>query len=73
MTQVTRQHFALNYSGFDPTQPPPLCWTVPAANRAPAQAGLARGGVQSLAPSQPNGMADPSDPATWQRPYVFTS
>jgi len=72
MTHITRSHFALNYSGQDPDLPPPLCWTVPAANRAPAQAGLARAGVPSLAPPVPHLMADPSDPATWQRPYEFT-
>ena len=74
MTQVTRQHFALNYSASaaDAVLPPPLCWTVPAANRAPAQGGLIRPGAgQPLILGQPHKMADPSDPSTWQRPYQF--
>jgi len=73
VSHITRQHFALNYSGCDAELPPPLCWTVPAANRAPAQAGLIRGGFPSIAPGAPHLMADPSDPATWQRPYLFST
>jgi hypothetical protein len=72
MSQVTRQHFALNYSGNDASLPPPLCFTVPAKNRAPRQGGLVRGGVNPIRPSAPNVMMEPSDPATWQRPYQFT-
>lgn len=74
MTQVTRQHFALNYSYGGPSAqlPPPLCFTVPAANRAPRQGGLIRPNAgQPLILGQPNKMADPSDPSTWQRPYQF--
>lgn len=69
---MTRQHFALNYSGNSAHLPPPLCFTVPAANRAPAQGGIIRPtNMQALVLSKPNLMMDPSDPSTWQRPYVF--
>lgn len=36
------------------------------------QGGLVRGGAMPLTPSQPNLEADPSNPTTWQRAYVFT-
>ena len=69
---ITRAHFARNYGAVDPTLPPPLCFTVPAANRAPTQGGLYRGGIPPVSLSPPKLMMDPHDPATWQRPYLFT-
>jgi len=35
--------------------------------------GLIRGGVPGIAMTQPNSEMDPSDPRTWQRPYVFSN
>jgi hypothetical protein len=69
---ITRAHFARNYSGCDPTLPPPLCFQVPRANRAPAQGGLIRYGAPKAMLGKPRLMMDPKDPATWQRPYRFT-
>ena len=70
---ITRDHFALNYSGCDPTQPPPLCFTVPPANRAlPTRGRIHRGGMVPQTPSPPGLMADLTDPSTWQRSYRFT-
>jgi len=71
---ITRDNFALSYSGYDATQPPPLGFvTHPAASHKPTAGRMHRAGSMSLAPSQPHLMADPSDPSTWQRPYRFTS
>jgi len=70
---ITRSHFGLNYSGNDPSQPPPLCWTVPKANRAlPTQGRMHRAGTVAVAPNPPHLMADLTDPSTWQRAYRFT-
>ena len=70
---ITRRHFALNYSGNDPSLPPPLCFTVPDANRAlPTQGRMYRGGMMPVQARQPHLMMDPTDPSTWQRPYSFT-
>ena len=71
---ITRGHFALNYSSYDASLPPPLGFTAPAANRAPRQhwrqAAPAGGGL-AVAMRQPHLMMDPSDPSTWQRQYSF--
>ena len=70
---ITRDHFALNYSGYDSTQPPPMGFITPHRNRAIDTKGrILRGGWVQLAPSPPNYMADLTDPSTWQRPYRFT-
>ena len=70
---ITREHMALNYSGTDPSLPPPLCYTVPHANRAlPTQGRMYRNGFMPVQARQPHLMADPTDPSTWQRPYRFT-
>ena len=70
---ITRDHFALNYSGNDPSLPPPLCFTAPAANRAlPTQGRIYRSGMVTQAPVKPKLMMDPTDPSTWQRAYLFT-
>ena len=70
---ITRKHFGLNYSGNDPSQPPPLCFTSPHANRAiRTQGRMRRGGDVPLAPPQMRLMADLTDPSTWRRPYRFT-
>lgn len=68
-----RKHYGLNYSGCDPTLPPPLCYTVPPKNQAlPTRGRLQRGGAQPLGPATPHLMADLTDPSTWQRSYRFT-
>jgi hypothetical protein len=41
--------------------------------QGPPQRELHTGGAMTWAPAQPNLMMDPSDPSTWQRPYVFTT
>jgi hypothetical protein len=70
---ITRDHFALTYSGNDPTLPPPLCWTVAPRNRAlPTRGRVLRAGAQAIAPNAPKLMADLTDPSTWQRSYRFT-
>jgi len=70
---ITRDHFALNYSGNDPSLPPPLCFTAPKRNRAlPTQGRIHREGAIGIAPSKPHLMADLTDPSTWQRAYRFT-
>jgi hypothetical protein len=70
---ITRQHFALNYSGTDPSLPPPLCFTAPAANRAlPTKGRMYRAGIVPIQAKAPHLMMDPTDPSTWQRPVRFT-
>jgi len=70
---ITRQSWALNYSGYDAAQPPPLGFTTPPANRALPTAGrMHRAGVTVIAPARPRLMADLTDPSTWQRAYRFT-
>jgi hypothetical protein len=69
---ITRPHFARTYSGCDPVLPPPLCFTTAYANRAPEQGGLIRYGAPRAMLGTPRLMMDPKDPATWQRPYLFT-
>ncbi len=70
---ITRDHFALNYSGYDAALPPPLGFTVPAANRTRSSVGrVYRAGVPQFAPLPPRLMMDPKDPTTWQRAYRFT-
>ena len=68
---ITREILAHNYSGSDPTKPPPMCYQVPLRNRAPAQKRVLGGGTQALAFKPFRGMMDPADPSTWQRPYWF--
>lgn len=70
---ITREHFGLNYSGTDPSAPPPLCFTVPPANRAlPTRGRMHRAGMVPVQSKMPHLMADLTDPSTWQRPYRFT-
>ena len=56
---------------YDAKLPPPLCFTEPDGDpwNAPA---MVKAGAPALEPRQPKMMMDPSDPATWQRPYRFT-
>ena len=68
---ITRGMLAHNYSGCDPAKPPPLCFDVPARNRAPAPNRVLGGGTHTLVFKPMRGMMDPSDPSTWQRPYWF--
>jgi hypothetical protein len=70
---ITRAHFGLNYSGTDPSLPPPLCFTTPPANRAlPTQGRMYRTGIVPIQTRQPHLMMDPTDPSTWQRPVRFS-
>jgi hypothetical protein len=70
---ITRPHFGLNYSGTDASQPPPLCFVTPHANRAlPHQGRVYRSGFVPIQAKQPHLMMDPTDPSTWQRPVRFT-
>jgi hypothetical protein len=70
---ITRDHFGLNYSGTDPSLPPPLCFTTPPANRAlPTQGRMYRTGIVPIQARQPHLMMDPTDPSTWQRPVRFS-
>lgn len=43
------------------------------ASPYPAQPAMARGMAVRFQPATPNLMMDPTDSATWQRPYRFTS
>jgi len=43
------------------------------ASPYPAQIPVARGNSFNFAPTQPRTEMDPSNPATWQRQYRFTS
>lgn len=63
------KHQAMTY---DPSLPPPLCFTVPAGKRR-ATGPLFVTRIRPISMAKPNLMMDPSDPTTWQRPYVFTS
>lgn len=63
------KHQAMTY---DPSLPPPLCFTVPAGHRR-ATGPLSVSAPLRFSPAKPHLMMDPSDPTTWQRPYVFTS
>ena len=70
---ITRSNFALNYSGYDASLPPPLGFvTHPGASHRPTMGRMHRGGFQPLVLQQPRKMMDPSDPSTWQREYRFT-
>jgi hypothetical protein len=70
---ITRDHFALNYSGYDPSLPPPLGFTVPPKNRAlPTHGRIYRSGFVPIQAKAPHLMMDPTDPSTWQRPVRFT-
>ncbi|MDA8323852.1 MAG: hypothetical protein M0030_29140 [Actinomycetota bacterium] len=67
---ITRRHFALPYTGYDATLPPPLGFmTAPRNSHVPRR--MIRGGGMSVHLATPRLMADPSNPATWQRPYIF--
>lgn len=68
---ITRDHFAMNYHGYDPAQPFPVGVLAAPRNRAPANV-LIRQPTPVLGPAQPHLMMDPLDPSTWQRPYRFT-
>jgi hypothetical protein len=69
---ITRRYgFKHQAQTWDPTLPPPLCFTVPAGHRR-ASGTLLVPGTTRLVPSRPHLMMDPSDPTTWQRPYIFT-
>jgi len=58
---------------FEPSLPPPLCFTVPAGSPQVRTRGqLIRGGGMAVTLRTPRLMMDPSDPSTWQRPYRFT-
>jgi hypothetical protein len=69
---ITRRYgFRHQAETYDPALPPPLCFTVPAGHRR-GSGTLYVAGIAPLVPSKPHLMMDPSDPTTWQRPYVFT-
>ena len=60
-------------SPYNGQLPPPLCFTVPAGDPTVRTRGqLARGTGFGVTLRKPKLMMDPSDPATWQRPYVFS-
>lgn len=69
--QIVRD-LAWDGSPFDPSLPPPLCFTAPADLKPTAGHTMIvfRGPV--IKPRPPKLMMDPSDPATWQRTYRFT-
>lgn len=62
------KHQAMTYDG---ALPPPLCFTVPAGHRR-ACGPMFVSAIPPFQPAKPRLMMDPSDPSTWQRPYVFT-
>lgn len=69
---ITRKHgFRHQALTYDPALPPPLCFTVPAGYQR-STGTLWVSGVRGLVPSKPHLMMDPSDPTTWQRPYLWT-
>jgi hypothetical protein len=63
---------AWDESPFDPTLPPPLCFTQPAGLRPTAGHTFIVSRGPRITPRPPKLMMDPSDPATWQRQYRFT-
>ena len=56
---------------YDPALPPPLCFTEPDGQKTNTRP-LIRNSTLALSLRQPKLMMDPSDPTTWQRPYLFT-
>jgi hypothetical protein len=68
---ITRPSFHADNQAYDPKLPPPLCFTVPAANPR-AQGQLHRWAPAAFSPGVPKEMMDPSNPSTWQRAYRFT-
>lgn len=69
---ITRRHFGWSYGGYDAAKPPPLGFTTPPAQRWRGNGTLARGGGLAVSMLPPRLMMDPTNPATWQRPYRFT-
>lgn len=67
-----RTGFKHQATTYDPALPPPLCFTVPASKKR-ATGPLFVSRISGLHMAKPRLMMDPSDPTTWQRPYVFTS
>jgi hypothetical protein len=68
---ITRPGFSSDNLDYLPGLPPPLCFTVPAANpRARGQ--LHRWAAAPVSLGTPRLMMDPSNPNTWQREYRFT-
>jgi hypothetical protein len=66
------RNMAWDESPFDPSLPPPLCFTVPAGFRPTAGHTFIVSRMPRLRPQRPKLMMDPSDPTTWQRDYRFT-
>lgn len=68
---ITRPAFHADNRAYNGKLPPPLCFTVPAANPQ-AWGQLHRWAPAPFAPVPPKLMMDPSNPNTWQRAYRFT-
>jgi hypothetical protein len=56
---------------YDPSLPPPLCFTKPAGAVVRTSGQLLRGPGFHVTLRKPKLMMDPSDPTTWQRTYQF--
>lgn len=59
-------------SGFDPTLPPPLCFTRPAGSLEMTGNSFIVTKLPAIRLRTPKLMMDPSDPMTWQRDYRFS-
>lgn len=69
---ITRKNFGSNYQHFDRDKPFPV-GIVTERRNATNPNHLIRQGAATFGPSTPRLMMDPLDPATWQRPYQFTT
>lgn len=58
-------------SPYAATQPPPLCFTIPAGSKIQSTKVLQTGGGLKVTLATPRLAMDPSDRTTWQRPYIF--
>ena len=57
---------------YDPTLPPPLCFTRPAGSLEMTGDQFFVGKLPKITLRKSKLMMDPSDPMTWQRDYRFT-
>jgi hypothetical protein len=71
MISITRT-WSWSPEPFDPSLPPPLCWTVPAGSRQQSGTRLLTSPGLNVTLRARKLMMDPSDPSTWQKVYRFT-
>jgi hypothetical protein len=69
---ISRDYQPWSNDPYDPTLPPPLCFTRPAGSREQTGDQFFVGKMPKVTLRTPKLMMDPSDPMTWQRDYRFT-